>query len=147
MKAVIFDFNRTLYDPEQDKLIKGSSKVLNTLYKKTKLALVTTETGERLGLIKQLGIEKFFNKILIVGEKDKKSFLACCDALGVQPQDAVVVGDRIKGEIAIGNKLGMVTIQFKNGIFADQLPENEGEKPKMVITKLVDLLKILSDLK
>lgn len=141
MKAIIFDFNRTLYNPETDKLINGCLIVLKFFSQNKKLALITTETGDRQNKIGQLGIDKFFKIILPTREKTKKDFLKCCQFLGVKPKDVMVVGDRVRGEIAIGNKLGMFTVQFKNGKFAKELPENGFEIPKLIIKDLRELLK------
>lgn len=147
MKAIIFDFNRTLFDPEEGILISGSVEVLRKLAQNKKLALITTDLGKRDYLIKKLGIEQFFKKIIVTKYKNEQDFLVCCKALKVKPNQVIVVGDRVKGEIMIGNKLGMLTVQYLNGPFAKELPADIIEKPKIIIRRLEDLLQILTDLK
>lgn len=140
MKVIIFDFNRTLYDPDMGSLIAGCLEVLEALSHKYRLVLITTETGSRGKLIYDLGLRQFFQKVVMASSKSKEVFLNCCKELGVSPDEVMVVGDRVRGEIAIGNELGMFTVQFQNGPFAKELPEDESERPKIIIKKLEELL-------
>ncbi len=59
------------------------------------------------------------------------------------PEEILVVGDRIKREITIGNRLGMKTAWFKNGKFKDELPESKDEEPTYTLTKLEDVIQLL----
>lgn len=147
VKAIIFDFNRTLFDPEKNKLMNGCLSTLEVLSKTQKLALITNKAEFRQNLIEELRIKKFFQKIVMTSHKNELDFLKCCLTLGVKLEETVMVGDRVKGEIAIANKLGMFTIQFLNGKFASELPNNALEQPKVIITKLRELLKIIPKLR
>ncbi|MBI4036598.1 HAD family hydrolase [Candidatus Daviesbacteria bacterium] len=141
MKAIIFDFNRTLFDPESDKLIDGCKDVLRALSKDRTLVLISNAADSREDLIHKLGIGDFFKKIILTKQKNKNDFISICQSLSISPSEVMVVGDRVKGEISIGNSLGMTTVQFLNGIFANELPSDEMEKPKIIITNLKELLK------
>ena len=145
-KAIIFDFNRTLYDPEKGILVSGCLATLAKLSARYKLVLITNNEGSRQELIEELGIKNFFQVIVSTSNKNEQDFLSSCVQLNLDPGEVVVVGDRIKGEILIGNRLKMTTVHFKNGLFAQELPENSIEKPDFEIKKLEDLLKILPEL-
>ena len=66
---------------------------------------------------------------------------ACLDSMSLSPSEVAVVGDRIKGEIALGIKMGMKTIWYKVGKFANELPLNYSQEPQQIVTKLEDVMK------
>jgi FMN phosphatase YigB (HAD superfamily) len=139
MKLIIFDFNRTLFDPDKNKLEEGAIPILKKLSKSNKLVLITTESEKRGELVRELGIEDFFERIIFTKEKSKECFLNCCLELRFTPEQTIVVGDRIKGEIFIGNLLGMFTIHFKKGKFSNESVDNDLEMPDVVIENLNQL--------
>ncbi|MBL7206745.1 MAG: HAD hydrolase-like protein [Candidatus Aenigmarchaeota archaeon] len=60
--------------------------------------------------------------------------------MDLQPQNVAVVGDRVVGEIYIGNVLGMKTIWYKSGKFSIVLPENHIQEPDHIIMELKDTI-------
>jgi FMN phosphatase YigB (HAD superfamily) len=140
IQAVIIDFNRTLYDPDSAELEKEGIEILEYLKSKNYLLyLVARDNPKRRDLIKSLGIEKYFRKILIKQEKSEEDFLECLVDAKLPSKDFVVIGDRIKKEISIGNKLGMMTIWIRKGKFSQEKPGSVTEKPDQIIDKLVDI--------
>ena len=57
----------------------------------------------------------------------------------------MVVGDRVRSEIEVGNRLGMITIQVKQGIFADELPETDIQKPSHIVATLYEVYDRIAD--
>ena len=144
--GVIFDFNRTLYDPDKEKLMEGAIKVLNTLRKrKVKMALLSrTTTGHRKQLIESLGLAPYFSEIIVTSEpKNEAHFLQMTKAMGVSANRCVVVGDRIKSEITIANKLGMESIWLRRGKFRKEVPESAEEQPSHIINNLHEIYSLL----
>ncbi len=146
IKGIIFDYNRTLFDPEKWDLIDEVPGLLEELSKKYKLCLITTGEGHRLESLEEKGLDKKFTKIIVVeGEhKDKKHFLECAAEMGLKPEEVLVVGDKIQAEIKAGNKAGMKTVWFKFGKYSKILPQTKEEEPTYTIRYLVDLLNILN---
>ena len=144
IKGIIFDFNRTIYDPEAEKLTEGALDLLKRLKAADyKLALISgAGDGEtREGLIKSLGIDQFFDYVEIVKTvKNETTFQAGCDYIGLKPEEIAVVGDRVRRGIRIGNNLGMLTIWYKQGKFATELPESDMDQPDYTITRLKEVL-------
>jgi ribonucleotide monophosphatase NagD (HAD superfamily) len=56
-----------------------------------------------------------------------------------------VIGDRIKEEIRVGNSCGMATAWYRCGKFAQELPQQDIEEPKYIITNLEQVLKLIFD--
>lgn len=143
MKAVIFDFNRTLYDPETGSFIKGAIASLDALKKDGMLLfLIGKGSNERANLINELGLHRYFDEIIVKEEKDLADFQYLKEKYS--GADFYVFGDRVKKEIRFGNECGFKTIWFKNGKFAGELPESEDEKPWKTIFDFSELSEAIS---
>lgn len=137
--AVIFDFNRTIYDPKTEKLMEGAVRLIHHLQKrKVKLALLTRTTDDkRRQLIKSLGLDSLFDEIVLTEEKKQEHhFFSLTKKMDVAAERCVVLGDRVKSEIVIGNKLGMKTIWLRRGKFKKEIPEIPEEQPTYTINNL-----------
>ena len=58
-------------------------------------------------------------------------------------KNVLVVGDSIRNEIKIGNKLGLITVRLKNGKFANEMPVSPEEEPMFNISEITELEKII----
>jgi uncharacterized cofD-like protein len=130
-------------------LFPDVSSTLASLHEKYKLVLVTTGVAQRQrNKIAKLGLDNSFDLILIddINEKlsKKERFLAAIANYNLQPQDILVVGDRVFSEIKIGNQLGMVTVQMKHGHYADISPSKEWESPDYSITQISEVPTVIA---
>lgn len=147
IKGIIFDFNRTLYDPEHNTLVNGTTKLLGLLQRNGYLLCLISKksTEDRESQITSLGLSKYFKKILIIeGNKQEKDFRECLKAMDLSTHEVAVVGDRINEEILLGNKMGMCTIWYKSGKFAIEVPTESIQEPCYTITKLEKVSTFLS---
>ena len=135
--AIIFDFNRTLYDPDEDTLIEGTLEVLTYFSKTHVLFLVSYKEGSRQNALSRLGIRKYFRDVYFVTEKTRTLFREI--TMGIKG-DIYVVGDHISSEIAVGNACNMKTVWFKQGKFKSNTPRTTDETPMHTITKLSELV-------
>lgn len=142
-KAVIFDYNRTIFDPDSDALMPGAKDLLTTLHQEgIPMFLIAKGDDERRKQITHLGLEPYFKKIIVNQHKsadDFRSCLAMCEA----GTTFFAVGDRVKEEISHANACGMTTIWFRNGKFANEQPENDSQKPQFTIGNLDEVLAII----
>ncbi len=121
-------------------------KVLSALRKKgIKLVLLTFGKEKRQrNKIEKLGIEKYFDKVLITNYPEKdKPLIEILNEFKVKPNETLVLGDKIFSEIKIANKLGITTVQYKHGRFKDVLPEDKYEYPDYKVNKHSQLLSIV----
>lgn len=143
MKAVILDFNRTLFDPDSNRLFPESFSVLKELKSENlELALISIGTEDREEQIKP--ISSFFKIIKIVEEKTTDTFLEIVWEFNFFPKEMVVIGDRIKREIKIGKSLGIRTIWVRTGKFSSELPL-PGEEPDLIVNSLEELINLLKE--
>lgn len=139
LKGVIFDFNRTLYDPDSGKLIPGALGLLEALkssgYKLT--LLCKKSASDRIELVNSLGLDKLFPHILLIeGNKQTLHIQHCLKRMQLEAHEVAVVGDRVEEEILAGNLAGTVTIWVKQGKFGLVEPTNDQQKPTHVVNNL-----------
>ncbi len=142
-KAIIFDFNRTLYNPDSGFLVEGALELLENLSKNFTLVLYSKDKSDRRKLISDLGIDSFFKEIIVVEEKNPEDIQKVAEKLGVKTSEIVLIGDRIKSEVLAGKKAGCKTIWLKKGKFSEEFPENKEQEPDAVISELLDVLLLI----
>lgn len=143
-KIIIFDFNRTIYDPDNKCLVYGTRFVLRILFRRGFLLYLVSRAGKsRRALIESLGIGQYFSCIKIVKEKSKKDFERILVSKEINRSLSYVIGDRIRKEISIGNSLGLQTVWFRAGKFADEKPRKKIERPKYTVRNLRDILSVI----
>ncbi len=139
---IIFDYNRTLFDPETNTLYPEARKLLTDLSARYTLFLISKNEPSRTKTIHDLGLEKFFQKIIFVPEKSKALF----KSLNIHPKETIVIGDYLPSEIAAGNDFGATTIRILQGKFKDLIPASPLEKPNYQIQSLSELPSLLQQL-
>src|SRR3989344_1325729 len=117
---IIFDYNRTLYDPETKSFYPGAVALVSALALKHELYLISRREPERANYLEQSGLKELFTDIAFVEEKT----VALFQRFAGGDKNTVVIGDRVTEEITIGNRLGLRTVWLKQGKFAAELPSN-----------------------
>ena len=140
MVNIIFDYNRTLFNPDENKLYDGVYELLEKLYKEFSLFLFSYDEFGRDKFMKDSKIERFFKNVALVNEKSETNMLQLVEAFPAEI--TLVVGDSLRDEIAIGNELGYETVWLKKGKFASETPRKEKEKPKYTIHALEEIFEI-----
>src|SRR3989344_5506477 len=112
IKGIIFDFNRTLYDKDNNQFFPEAKPLLRELKGVYKLSLVCKAVDTVDVIYKDYEFISFFEKIIIKPEKTEKEFQECLAAMKLSAAEAIIVGDKIKGEVSIGNKMGIITVWF-----------------------------------
>lgn len=137
---IIFDYNRTLFDPETDALYAGVIELLKKLSEQNELSLISRNDPSHENRLQELGIRGYFKEIAFVEEKTTQIFKKLADG----EQNIIVIGDRIKEEISLGNQLGFITIWIRQGKFSEESPANEEENPRYTVDGIEGLQNIIS---
>ncbi|KND51978.1 MAG: hypothetical protein ABA06_01810 [Parcubacteria bacterium C7867-001] len=144
MRAVIFDFNRTLREHKEEKLLPHAYETLVELKKKGYLLyLLSRKEGDRANLLDLLGINDFFDKIFFVEDKNPETFKEVLACLPAGLEEVFVVGDHRHEEIRLGNSFGLRTIWLKRGEFANLPEKNAFDAPWKTIVDLEEIREIL----
>lgn len=145
MKAFIFDFNRTLFDPERNRIEEDAFPLLEFLKgERCQLALLSVGNKERESQIQP--IASFFDTIKVVSDKSERCFLEIAQQLAIKPSDIIVIGDRVRREIVFGKECGMTTIWLRQGKFSMETPQHNFEKPDFVFTSLSEITMFLKNM-
>jgi FMN phosphatase YigB (HAD superfamily) len=139
-RAIVFDFNRTIYDPDSDDLIAGALQVLERLSNDFLLVLYCKLGDGRDEKVMGLGLKKFFKKIIFVPNKTPADLVNIAKEFNLETNRIVVVGDRVKSEIAAAKKAGCKAVWLKRGKFAKENPLEPNEKPDCIIFSLSEVL-------
>ena len=143
IKAVIFDFNRTLFDPYNQKLYPGALNLVRDLKGKFKLGLVTTSGKGRDKSISESGLRYLFDFVRIVRVKDESVFDEFLKMYDYKPSELVIIGDWLGDEIAAGNNIGATTIWINKWAVTDMWVNNKNEQPDFVAVSYEDIKNIL----
>ena len=145
MYTIIFDWKRTLYDPESKTLIQDSLQLLKFLkQKKINIILIGKGGSEMNQEVERLKIRKYFTTIIFQeGQKDENLFSPFISKMN--PKLTIIIGDRVRSELEIGNELRTITIWVKQGKFSVEKPLNKNQKPTYTVDSLITLKKLLNN--
>lgn len=116
-RAVIFDFNRTLFDPTIYALYDGVKPMLQELSSRKQIFLYSRKSWNRGGLLRRLEIDDYFKGAYFVEQKTKENLGQILSEHGLEPRECVIVGDMIADELCVGSELGVTTVWFCPDIF------------------------------
>ncbi len=140
--VLIFDFNRTLFDPERRTLLPGATELLEAAKQQGyTLVLLSKAAPSRAELVKELGLTAYFAKVLIVEHKTPAMLAEVAQHYGADMATSYVIGDRARGELALGQNGGWQTIWLRAGRFADETPE--GYTPTHTVGTLPEILPLI----
>jgi HAD superfamily hydrolase (TIGR01509 family) len=99
-----------------------------------RLGLAANQPESTIAKLDAHGIGRYFHHREVSDshgfhKPDLRLFLRACDDLGVEPEDCVMVGDRIDNDVAPARALGMRAIVFRTGRHARQQPRSWAEVP------------------
>lgn len=143
--SIIFDFKRTLYDPETKTLMSGAVELLTLLQKQNIPLFLIAKGSDEIGdELKRLGIDTFFSGVILVqGNKDPKQFEPYVNPDA--PNSTLIIGDRTRSELAVGKRLHATTIWVRQGKFAHEEPLDESEKPDYITSSLFEVKKLYEE--
>ena len=132
-----------MHDPETNTLFAGMPALILELSDKYKLALVSLAKSDspenREKKIKASGIAEYFKIILVGGDNKDEMYERALKELDMTPDEVAIVDDRMIRGIAWGNRRGCQTIWFKQGKFADELPNEQTGQPTFTVTTVAEL--------
>ncbi|HEX4459008.1 MAG TPA: HAD family hydrolase [Polyangia bacterium] len=98
------------------------------------LAILANQPHKVRAELRRVGIEHHFAHVELPGDDgirkpDPRFFLRACAALGVAPEHAIMVGDRIDNDIAPARSLGMRAVRLRTGRHIAQEARDVNEVP------------------
>lgn len=146
MATFIFDWKRTLYDPDNRLLLSGACELVTELHTKGhKLVLIGKGDEDMYQEVDRLGMRDLFSEVIFKeGAKDNELFKPFVTP---DPKDTIFIGDRVRSELAVGNSLHATTIWVRQGKFASEEPENDEQEPTYTVSSLAEIPPLLQSKK
>jgi len=70
---------------------------------------------------------------------DPKIFTAALEKAGCEPEEAIMIGDRIDNDIIPAKKLGMKTVWVRQGYAIYQTIDDEDKRPDHIVDSIEEL--------
>jgi len=108
------------------------------------LGLAANQPSSTLNKLERVGILRYFEYREVsdstgLYKPDPRLLLHSCEGLGVLPEEAIMVGDRIDNDIVPAKMLGMGAIRFVSGRHAAQRPRSWAEAPHADVHSVEEL--------
>lgn len=125
--------------------IERAVPVLEELSRRYKLVLVSNFYGNIASVLKDFGIDRFFSKIVesaVVGVRkpDPRIFELGAEAMGLKPEETLVIGDSYRKDIVPAEKAGAQVLWIKGKGWT---PEEDAQLHPNIIVRLHDVLQLL----
>jgi FMN phosphatase YigB (HAD superfamily) len=116
------------------------------------LGLAANQPPRALSILEEAGLLQYFawrevSDTMGIAKPSLLFFRMILDGMGVKPEEAVMVGDRLDHDIFPAKLLGMKTVRVLLGPYRRQLPILPSYEPDRCISDLSGLPKALEDLR
>jgi len=146
-RPIVFDFNRTLFDPTTYALYGGVVSMLEELGEERDLFLYSRKSWDRTDLLRNLGIDSYFKDTVFVETKTVDNLREMLAAHAVDPAQAIIVGDMISDELCVGQELGLTTVWIAQPMTESQmLAANPTCVPDHTVRSINELRELLASL-
>ena len=143
-----FNFSTMVpYHHELETMYEEAPQVLNALSKKYELGVIANQLDGLKERLESFGILQYFKYVISswdvkVMKPDIRIFEYALKTANCQPQDAVMIGDRIDNDTAPAQSLGMKGVWIKQGFGKLQTALAAKNPPAYEVENLTELLKI-----
>lgn len=147
--AEYFGLAKTPWHSEDEVPYEECAQVLRELADQGyKLGIIANQQPGAKSRLDGWGLGGYFTVIassaeMGVAKPDQRIFRRALEMAGCQPENAVMVGDRIDNDIRPANELGLLTVQIKRGPAKYAKPSCDAEIPDYIIYNLREIVEIL----
>jgi HAD superfamily hydrolase (TIGR01549 family) len=154
IEELIAHMLRRLASPDEfrrlNPLFPGVPDLLEALRRKYPLAIVSQNFAEAEQWMAYHSIDSYFTHVSLSGREqlykpDPRIFVRTCEALRIDPQEAVMVGDRLDNDIWPANRLKMTSVRVLADPYRIQQPRYHCDVPDHTIDRIADLPLVLPD--
>jgi len=132
-----------LYMKETKDPIKISKETLDALKTrgiKMDLISLSKNPDARKVQIKEADLEHFFDCVIVDTEKSEVQYFACMHLMNSDVRTTLIVDDRTRRGIKIGNAISCQTAWIERGDYAHELPNEETGQPTYTIKTVNEIL-------
>ena len=135
------------WDNSLEKLYEAAYGVITDLHGRYKLGIIANQSLGTQERIDNWGIGKYFDVVMASAETgcakpDPRIFTMALQKAKCEPNEAVMVGDRLDNDIVPAKKLGMKTVWVRQGYAIYQSIDDESKRPDYIIDTIGELIGI-----
>lgn len=127
--------------------LEGVKETLSRLKDTGRYRLALFTKGELLtqeNKLNRSGLEPYFDKVMVVSDKNEKAYLQLCEALQIAPKELMMVGNSLKSDVKPALEIGAWATYIPYHVMWQHEVIDEFEHHKMLrVNKFIDLLEIL----
>ena len=132
------------WDNSLEKLYEAAYSVISCLHGRYKLGIIANQSLGTQERIDNWGIGKFFDVVMASAEAgcakpDLRIFKMALQKAKCEPNEAVMVGDRLDNDIVPAKALGMKTIWVRQGYAIYQSIDDERKRPDYIVDSIDEL--------
>lgn len=129
-------------------LFDGVPEMLEQLAGMYPLAIVSQNFAEAQEWMSFHRLSGYFQHVTLSSKEhlykpDPRLFLRTCEALGVEPRDVMMVGDRLDNDVWPANRLRMATVRVLADPYRIQQPRYHCDVPDFTVAHTPELLALL----
>ena len=129
-------------------VMSDTKKGLALLALEKKLAVLSNNISGVRNLLDIEQITDYFDDMIIseevaVAKPNQEIFKIALKRMGVTPDEAIMVGDRIDSDIVPAKKIGMKTVLIKSVTFSNKISNSDERIPDIICTDLLELARII----
>ena len=133
------------WDNSLEKLYDAAYSVITGLYGKYKLGIIANQSLGTQERIDKWGIGKYFDVVVASAEAgcakpDLRIFQMALQKAKCEPNEAVMVGDRLDNDIVPAKELGMKTVWVRQGYAIYQSIDDERKRPDYIVDSIDELI-------
>ena len=126
--------------------VEAAKKVLDALASRYPMVLVSNFYGNVATVLADFGLDRYFKKIIesaVVGVRkpDPQIFRLGVEALGLRPEETVVIGDSLRKDVLPAESIGCQVLWLKGKGWT---AEEDAQTHPSVISTLGDILSLLA---
>lgn len=133
------------WDNSLEKLYDAAYSVITELYGKYKLGIIANQSLGTQERIDKWGIGKYFDVVMASAEAgcakpDLRIFQMALQKAKCEPNEAVMIGDRLDNDIVPAKELGMKTVWVRQGYAIYQSIDDERKRPDYIVDSIDELI-------
>lgn len=133
------------WDNSLEKLYDAAYSMITGLYGKYKLGIIANQSLGTQERIDKWGIGKYFDVVMASAEAgcakpDLRIFQMALQKAKCEPNEAVMVGDRLDNDIVPAKELGMKTVWVRQGYAIYQSVDDERKRPDYIVDSIDELI-------
>ena len=143
-----FDLKPTPWNSDDEVVYPEAKDCLRSISKRYKIGIIANQNPGSKERLERIGLLKYIDLVIASAEEgvakpDLRIFQIALERANCNPEESVMVGDRIDNDIIPANRIGMKTVWIRQSFGGLAEPQTAKETPEYTINNLNELFEII----